>query len=196
LFIRTRNFPSCVFVLSLLYMKRLRSLQSSVSLTKIDNLTSKELYLIVTLLANKNLIDEGENEQLFNSELTELTGISLERINLIERQVLFALNWNLHVSNDEFKQFVSLFQSQMNKNTQKLNINDTIKFYSIYFQLLPHFIEYLALTSLILAGSAISLWTAIHLGIITQSTLMNTLHPTINCPHSSLCYYSMFKLFK
>ncbi|CAF1128817.1 unnamed protein product [Adineta steineri] len=102
---KSRNLPSCVFVLSLLYMKRLRSLPSSLTLSKIDNLTTKELYLIATLLANKYFVDEGEDEQLFNSDLMELTGISTERINLIERQVLVALDWNLYISNDEFTQF-------------------------------------------------------------------------------------------
>ncbi|CAF4961724.1 unnamed protein product, partial [Rotaria socialis] len=62
-------------------MKRLRSLHSASSLTKIDNLTTSELYLIATLIADKYLVDDGENEQLFNSDLAELTGIHIERIN-------------------------------------------------------------------------------------------------------------------
>ncbi|CAF5030650.1 unnamed protein product, partial [Rotaria sp. Silwood1] len=45
-----------------------------------------------TLLADKYLIDEGEDEQLFNSDLVELTDITNEGFNLIEQQVLLALN--------------------------------------------------------------------------------------------------------
>jgi len=177
-------------------MKRLRSLHlSSSSLTKIDNLTTKELYLIATLLANKYLIDEGEDEQLFNSELAELTGISTERINLIERQVLLALNWDLYISNDEFKQFFILFKSQMarklNKNIEKIEIEDPIKFYNLCFKLLPQFFEYLALTSLVLLGSTLSILTAVHISTLTHSTLMKTLNPSMNCIHSSDCYWNL-----
>jgi len=176
-------------------MKRLRALHLTSSLTKIDNLTTKELYLIATLLANKYIIDEGEDEQLFNSELSELTGISKERINLIERQVLLALNWNLYISNDEFKQFFILFKSQMarklNKNIEQIEIEDPIKFYNLCFKLLPQFFEYLALTSLVLLGSTLSILTAVHMSTLTHSTLMKTLNPSMNCIYSSDCYWNL-----
>ncbi|CAF1013032.1 unnamed protein product [Adineta steineri] len=191
---KSRNLPSCVFVLSLLYMKRLRSLPSSLTLSKIDNLTTKELYLIATLLANKYFVDEGEDEQLFNSDLMELTGISTERINLIERQVLVALDWNLYISNDEFTQFFTLFKCQiarkLNKNIDKIEHDDPMKFYNLCFQFLPQIIEYLALTSLVLLGSTLSILTAIHMSTLTHSTLMKTLNPTTNCSYSSLCYWN------
>ncbi|CAF3420522.1 unnamed protein product [Rotaria sp. Silwood1] len=190
---KSRNLPSCVFVLSLLYMKRLRSLRSSSALAKINNLTTKELYLIATLIADKYLIDEGEDEQLFNSELAELTGITIERINLIERQVLLSLDWNLHVSNDEYKIFFSLFKNQIMKNlnktsSEKIEIEDSIQFYNLCFKMLPRIFEYLALTSLVLLGSTISILTAIHMSALTHSTLMKTLDPRAKFCHSSICY--------
>ncbi|CAF0895000.1 unnamed protein product [Rotaria sordida] len=191
---KSRNLPSCVFVLSLLYMKRIRSLRSATALTKIDNLTTKELYLIATLIADKYLIDEGENEQLFNSELAELTGIRIERINLIERQVLVSLNWNLYISNDEYKNFFSVFKNQIMKklnktsSNEKIEIEDSIQFYNFCFQILPQIIECLALTSLVLLGSTLSILTAIHMSTLTHSTLMKTLNPTMNCVDSSICY--------
>jgi len=166
-------------------MKRLRSLHLTSSLTKIDNLTTRELYLIATLLANKYLIDEGEDEQLFNSELAELTGISTERINLIERQVLLALNWDLYISNDEFKQFFSVFKNHLSRKLDKhIEIEDPMKFYNLCFKCLPQIIEYLALTSLVLLGSTISILTAIHVSTLTHSTLMKTFNPV----HPSTCY--------
>ncbi|CAF3337456.1 unnamed protein product [Rotaria socialis] len=178
---KSRNLPSCVFVLSLLYMKRLRSLHSASSLTKIDNLTT-----------NKYLVDDGENEQLFNSDLAELTGIHIERINLIERQVLLSLHWNLHIPSDEYKQFFSLFKTQMskklNRTIDKVDIEDSNVFYSLCFKILPQTVECLALTSLVLLGSAISILTAIHLSTLTHSTLMKTLNPTVNCFNSTICY--------
>ena len=165
-------------------MKRLRALHSSASspLVEIDHLTTKELYLVAALLADKYLIDEGENEQVFNSELGELTGIRCERINYIERQVLIALNWNLHVSNEEFAEFFSLFQRQMSKKFDSARDTDeSTQFYHLCLKFLPCLIEYLALTSLVLLGSTISILAAVHLGTLTHSTLMNTFHPSANC---------------
>ena len=169
-------------------MKRLRALHSSASssLIDIDQLTTKELYLVTALLADKYLIDEGEDEQLFNSDLGELTGIRCERINFIERQVLIALNWNLHVSNEEFAEFFSLFQRQMNKKFDPTSdIDESNQFYQLCLKFLPSLIEYLALTSLVLLGSTISILAAVHLGTLTHSTLMKTFHPSANCSHWS-----------
>lgn len=168
---------------------------STSSLVKIDNLTTKELYVIATLLANKYLIDEGEDEQLFNSELAELTGISTERINFIERQVLITLNWDLYISNDEFQEFFTLFKAQiarkLHKNIEQIQTDDPIKFYNLCFKLFPQVIECLALTSLVLLGSTLSILTAIHITTVTHATLMKTLNPTIDCTHSSDCYWNL-----
>jgi hypothetical protein len=173
-------------------MKRLRALHLSSSLTKIENLTTKELYLIATLLANKYLIDEGEDEQIFNSELAELTGIRTERINFMERQVLIALNWNLYISNDEFRTFFSLFKTHMSRKlNENIETEDPLKFYHLCLKFLPQTIEYLALTSLVLLGSTISILTAIHISTLTHSTLMKTLHPIIDCTHSSNCDWNL-----
>ena len=176
-------------------MKRLRALHLSSSLTKINNLTTKELYLISTLLANKYLIDEGEDEQLFNSELMDLTGLTTERVNFLEKQILIALNWNLYVSNDEFEQFFTLFKNHMakklKKSIAKLPIEDSIQFYNLCFKIFPHLFEYLALTSLVLLGSTISILTAIHISTLTHSTLMKTFNPNIDCTQTSNCYWNL-----
>ena len=181
-------------------MKRLRSLDSSSSpLIKIDNLTLKELYLIATIIANKYLIDEGEDAQLLNSDLTELTNISIERINLIERQFLLALNWNLYISIDEYKQFFSLLNNQIEKKLNRtidyIENKNSIEFYHLYFKFLPYIIEYAALTSFVLFTSTISIITAIHISTLTHSTLMKTLNPTMNCSNLSIDYLSMLKHF-
>jgi hypothetical protein len=174
-------------------MKRIRSLQSSSTLSIIDDLTTKELYLIAALLADKYLIDEGEDEQLFNSELFELTGISTKRINLIERQVLSALDWNLHIPNEEFRQFSSLFKCQMIRKLNKnIEIDDPMKFYNQCFELLPQIVEYIALTSLLILGSTLSILTAIHITTLTHSTVMKSFNPIINSTHS----YSNTSLIK
>lgn len=162
-------------------MKRLRALPSALSLTKIDQLTTKELYLIAALLADKYLIDEGEDDQLFNSDLAELSGIKCERINFIERQVLDALNWNLHVSNEEFEQFFHLFKSQIIRKDSSITIDDSREFYNLCFQYLGKLIEYLTLTSIVLLGSTISILTAVHLATLTHATLMKTFNPSNNC---------------
>ncbi|CAF4580326.1 unnamed protein product, partial [Rotaria magnacalcarata] len=107
-------------------MKRLRSLRGLSSLAQIDNLTTEELYITSTLLADKYLIDEGENEQLFNSDLAELTGITVERFNLIERQALLALNWNFQMA------------KTFNENLDPLKTIDLVEFLSMCFKFLLH----------------------------------------------------------
>ncbi|CAF3353839.1 unnamed protein product [Rotaria socialis] len=187
---KIRNLPSCVFVLSLLYMKRLRSLRGLSSLAQIDNLTTEELYITSTLLADKYLIDEGENEQLFNSDLAELAGITVERFNLIERQALLALNWNLYVSDSEFHEFLSLFKSQMaktfNEDLDPLKAIDLVKFLSMCFKFLLHTIEYCVWISLLLIGASLSTLISIHFGALTHSTSIKTCNSTINCAPSAV----------
>ena len=185
---RSRNLPSCVFVLSLLYIRRLRAAQSSPlsdSLLKIDRLTSKELYLIATLVADKYLIDEGEDDQLFNSEISQMTGIRAQRINFIERQLLMALNWNLFVSNEEIDQLVSSLKRAMTKRLlkEKENNDRLQQYYELLSRYFPQIFEYLAVTSLFLVGSTISILTAIHFASVTQSTLMASLNPPVSCLH-------------
>ncbi|CAF4596092.1 unnamed protein product [Rotaria magnacalcarata] len=171
-------------------MKRLRSLRGLSSLAQIDNLTTEELYITSTLLADKYLIDEGENEQLFNSDLAELTGITVERFNLIERQALLALNWNLYVSDNEFHEFLSLFKSQMaktfNENLDPLKTIDLVEFLSMCFKFLLHTIEYGVWISLLLIGASLSTLISIHFGALTRSTSIKTCNSTINCAHSAV----------
>lgn len=180
-------------------MKRLRSLNSSSALVKVDDLTTKELYLIATLIADKYLIDDGEDDQLYNSDLAELTGISLERINLIERQVLLSLNWNLHISNEEYEQFLVLFKKQiarkLNKSIEKIEIDDSVKFYNYCLKMLPQIAECLALTSLVVLGSTLSILTAIHMSTLTHTTLMKALSPTKTSFHLPISHSSTLKFY-
>ena len=172
-------------------MKRLRTRPLPSSLTEIDQLTTKELYLIATLLASKYLIDEGEDEQLFNSELAQLTGISTKRINYIERQVLSAFNWDLYVSSEEFQEFFCIFKKHLTRKfPQQIEMEDPTKFYNLFLENLPQIFEYLALTSLVLLGSTISILTAVHLGVVTQSILMKTINPDITCLPTSTCSWN------
>lgn len=173
-------------------MKRLRGRPLPTSLTEIDQLTTKELYLIAALIANKYLIDEGEDEQVFNSEAAQLTGITTDRINFIERQVLSAFNWDLYVSREEFEGFFSLFKNHLKRKlNQPIEIEDPTKFYQLCLQSLPQIIEYLALASIVLLGSTISILTAVHLGLLTHSTLMKTFSPDMHCREISTCPWNM-----
>lgn len=177
--------------MSLLYIKRLRQVQSlsySKSLLEIDQLTTRELYLIATLLADKYLIDEGEDDQLFNSDLTEITGIRSERINLIERQLLIALNWNLFVPNSEIASLVEILKRAAQRKTEKHTTTDgNEQILNILMKYFPKIFECLAITSLVLLGSSISILTAIHVSTLTQSTVMKCLNPNrMNITHGKL----------
>jgi len=79
---------------------------------------------------------------------------------------------------------------KLNKNIEQIETEDPIKFYNLCFQFLPRIIEYLALTSLVILGSTLSILTAIHISSLTHSTLMKTFNPAMNCSHSPICYWN------
>ncbi|CAF1084912.1 unnamed protein product [Didymodactylos carnosus] len=149
---KSRNLPSCVFVLSLLYMKRLRALRSS----KLNDINIKELCVIAMLLADKYLIDEGEDEQLFNSEWAQASGMTTGRINQIERLVLEAM------ACDKLLKLL-------------------LKTKSIA--------EILAITSLVIIGSALSLHMAIFTGSLAHRALMKSLNSDA-IQNNAICSYN------
>ncbi len=59
------------------------------------------------LLASKFLIDEGENEELYNSDWAKASNMSIKEINSLEKRLLNRLNWELYISSDEFWNFTN-----------------------------------------------------------------------------------------
>jgi hypothetical protein len=65
------------------------------------------LFYLFKLLATKFLIDEGENEELYNSDWAKASRMSIKEINALEKKFLNRLNWELYISSDEFWNFTN-----------------------------------------------------------------------------------------
>lgn len=59
------------------------------------------------MLASKYLIDEGESEEIYNYEWANVADVSVKRLNMLERIYLNDINWDLHVSTNEFWNFTN-----------------------------------------------------------------------------------------
>ena len=72
-----------------------------------ESLTNSELCLVSMLLASKYLIDEGEDEEIYNHEWAKAANMPTEKINKLEKLVLGKMDWELYVSSDEFWSFTN-----------------------------------------------------------------------------------------
>lgn len=126
---RKRAISPYAILVALLYMKRLKQKTTSNNDTPIyidsyssrnvidsyfikenvnpESLTNSELCLVSMLLASKYLIDEGEDEEIYNNEWAKAANMSTEKINKLEKLVLGKMDWELYVSSDEFWSFTN-----------------------------------------------------------------------------------------
>ena len=79
-----------ILVLAMVYFKRIQNLDL--------NLTTKQILLGVVIVADKNWVDES----LYNIEFWRSFRYSLRETNEIERTILGALDYQLHVEYSEY----------------------------------------------------------------------------------------------
>jgi hypothetical protein len=89
-----------------------------------QDLTNADLCLVSILLATKFLIDEGEDEEIYNNEWAAAANISTKRINKLEKKVLNKLDWELYVSNEEFWRFTNELTKKCTYKKVKLQLNN------------------------------------------------------------------------
>nr|SVE75124.1 EOG090X069C [Daphnia dolichocephala] len=88
----------CSLVVALIYLERL--CQSNPNF--VSSLPSSKLFLISVMVASKFLNDEGEEDEVINSEWANSAKIDLTDLNQIERQFLQAIEWRLFVDDQDF----------------------------------------------------------------------------------------------
>nr|SVE74182.1 EOG090X069C [Daphnia barbata] len=88
----------CSLVVALIYLERL--CQSNPNF--VSSLPSSKLFLISVMVASKFLNDEGEEDEVVNSEWANSAKIDLIDLNQIERQFLKAIEWRLFVDDQDF----------------------------------------------------------------------------------------------
>nr|SVE70423.1 EOG090X069C [Daphnia similis]SVE71047.1 EOG090X069C [Daphnia similis]SVE71678.1 EOG090X069C [Daphnia similis]SVE72310.1 EOG090X069C [Daphnia similis] len=88
----------CSLVVALIYLERL--CQSNPNF--VSSIPSSKLFLISVMVASKFLNDEGEEDEVINSEWANSAKIDLSNLNQIERQFLEAIEWRLFVDDQDF----------------------------------------------------------------------------------------------
>nr|SVE86123.1 EOG090X069C [Daphnia similis] len=88
----------CSLVVALIYLERL--CQSNPNF--VSSIPSSKLFLVSVMVASKFLNDEGEEDEVINSEWANSAKIDLGNLNQIERQFLQAIEWRLFVDDQDF----------------------------------------------------------------------------------------------
>jgi hypothetical protein len=96
-------------MLGMIYLKRLKEKKGK---TK-SLLSNMELCLISIILASKYLVDDGEDESIYNDEWTQLANKPIKEINKMEREILRDLNWELYVKQNEYEKFIDNFDLRL-----------------------------------------------------------------------------------
>lgn len=76
-------------------------------------------------MASKYLVDEGEDDEIYNDEWAELVDYSVDKVNKLERSILRQLEWELYVSENEFWSFTKQL-------TERFLLKTKFKLYNLF----------------------------------------------------------------
>lgn len=88
----------CSLVLALLYLERLKDCNPEY----LQRVAPSDLFLVSLMVASKFLNDEGEDDEVFNTEWAQSGGLSISYINQLEKDFLKAIDWTVFVHNQDF----------------------------------------------------------------------------------------------
>nr|CAG4650974.1 EOG090X069C [Simocephalus serrulatus]SVE94237.1 EOG090X069C [Simocephalus serrulatus] len=88
----------CSLVVALIYLERL--CQNNPNF--VSSIPSSKLFLISVMVASKFLNDEGEIDEVINSDWANSAKMELSELNQLERQFLQAIDWFLFVDDRDF----------------------------------------------------------------------------------------------
>nr|XP_034188653.1 protein CNPPD1 [Osmia lignaria] len=88
----------CSLVLALLYLERLKDCNPEY----LERVAPSDLFLVSLMVASKFLNDEGEEDEVFNTEWAQSGGLSISYINQLEKEFLKAIDWTIFVHNQDF----------------------------------------------------------------------------------------------
>lgn len=145
---RKRAISPYAIIVALLYLKRLKAKTTQSKYTKsssywscysaknlIDSyfkpkqtesetFTNAELCLVSILLASKFLIDEGEQDEIYNDQWAEVADVPVKKINQLERMFLKKMDWELFVSADEFWTFTNELTEKATRKKVKFQLGN------------------------------------------------------------------------
>lgn len=88
----------CSLVLALLYLERLKDCNPQY----LQQVAPSELFLVSLMVASKFLNDEGEEDEVFNTEWAQSGDLTISQINQLEKDFLKAIDWTVFVHHQDF----------------------------------------------------------------------------------------------
>ncbi|KAK9297860.1 hypothetical protein QLX08_008613 [Tetragonisca angustula] len=88
----------CSLVLALLYLERLKDCNPQY----LQQVAPSELFLVSLMVASKFLNDEGEEDEVFNTEWAQSGDLTILQINQLEKDFLKAIDWTVFVHHQDF----------------------------------------------------------------------------------------------
>jgi hypothetical protein len=89
-------------IIAMVYVERLRRASPEYFIET----SPEDLYLSALVIAGKFLQDGGLDEFIWNDEWAQCSSKTVQRVNQLELEILMKIDWNLHVSETEFKDAV------------------------------------------------------------------------------------------
>jgi len=101
----------CSLVLAMIYLDRLCKKNPNY----VSSVPSSKLFLISVMVASKFLNDEGEDDEVFNTDWANSAKIDVKELNKLEREFLTAIDWSLFVDEVEFSETLSQIECKIAK---------------------------------------------------------------------------------
>lgn len=107
----TRNacISPCSLVLAVIYLEQLKATNP----VYVDKVGSSELFLISLMVASKFLNDNGEDDDVLNSEWASSANLSLSDLNRLEKEFLNAIEWKVFVKVDDFWKKLHMLETKV-----------------------------------------------------------------------------------
>lgn len=104
---RKSSISPCSMMLAMVYLEQLCRKNPEY----LQTVSSCDLFLVSMMIASKFLYDEGEIEEVFNSEWAISANMDLKDLNKLEREFLAAINWDLYVNPNNFFNLIHYAES-------------------------------------------------------------------------------------
>ncbi|XP_043467536.1 protein CNPPD1 [Leptopilina heterotoma] len=99
----------CSFVLALLYIERLKDCNAEY----LQRVAPSELFLVTLMVASKFLQDDGEEDEVYNAEWAKSGDLTIQQVNLLEKEFLSAIDWSVFVHNKDFWERLHKLESDL-----------------------------------------------------------------------------------
>jgi len=99
----------CSLVLAMIYLDRLCKKNPNY----VSSIPSSKLFLISVMVASKFLNDEGEEDEVFNTDWANSAKMDIKELNKLEREFLSAIDWSLFVDEEDFSETLSQIECKV-----------------------------------------------------------------------------------